>query len=86
MLEKSKRTFFWVVVFIFILTTHPEPSAAGTETDESACEEKAYISCSVQIEELEGKIMTPDLMKGHISLPMLGENLLRVDGCWKLEI
>ena len=42
-----------------------------------------YIGNNTKIIDLKGKTVLPGLMEGHMHLPMLGENLLKVDAFWK---
>ncbi len=42
-----------------------------------------YIGNNTKITDLEGKTVIPGLMEGHMHLPMLGENLLKIDAFWK---
>ena len=44
---------------------------------------KEYIGGNTQITDLSGKTVIPGLMEGHMHLPMLGENLLKIDAFWK---
>ncbi len=44
---------------------------------------KGYIGNNTKITDLKGKTVIPGLMEGHMHLPMLGENLLKVDAFWK---
>lgn len=113
--ENWKKTFAWVVVFAFILSTVPLPSSAMAEIADSVyingniytMDEdqptaaalavkgqklifvggnegaKAYIGNNTKVTDLKGKTVIPGLMEGHMHLPMLGENLLKVDAFWK---
>ena len=42
-----------------------------------------YIGNNTKITDLKGKTVIPGLMEGHMHLPMLGENLLKIDAFWK---
>ncbi len=44
---------------------------------------KSYIGNNTKVTDLKGKTVIPGLMEGHMHLPMLGENLLKVDAFWK---
>lgn len=44
---------------------------------------KSYIGNNTKITDLKGKTVIPGLMEGHMHLPMLGENLMKVDAFWK---
>jgi len=44
---------------------------------------KAYIGNNTKVTDLKGKTVIPGLIEGHMHLPMLGENLLKVDAFWK---
>jgi predicted amidohydrolase YtcJ len=44
---------------------------------------KDYIGNNTKVTDLKGKTVIPGLMEGHMHLPMLGENLLKVDAFWK---
>lgn len=44
---------------------------------------KGYIGNNTEITDLKGKTVIPGLMEGHMHLPMLGENLLKIDAFWK---
>lgn len=44
---------------------------------------KSYIGLNTKITDLKGKTVIPGLMEGHMHLPMLGENLMKVDAFWK---
>ncbi|MDD3168547.1 MAG: amidohydrolase, partial [Eubacteriales bacterium] len=44
---------------------------------------KSHIGKSTKITDLKGKTVIPGLMEGHMHLPMLGENLMKVDAFWK---
>lgn len=44
---------------------------------------KNYIGNNTKITDLKGKTVIPGLMEGHMHLPMLGENLMKVDAFWK---
>ena len=112
---KWKKIFTWAVVFAFILTTFPVPSAAASEIADSVYingnvytmdedQPKAsaiavkgqkliyvgddeniekYIGNNTKVTDLKGKTVIPGLMEGHMHLPMLGENLLKIDAFWK---
>lgn len=113
--ENWKKTFAWVVVFTFILSTVPLPSSAMAEIADSVYingniytmdEDQptaaalavkgqklifvgdnegatGYIGNNTKVTDLKGKTVIPGLMEGHMHLPMLGENLLKVDAFWK---
>lgn len=113
--ENWKKTFAWVVVFAFILSTVPMPSSAMAEIADSVYingniytmdEDQptaaalavkgqklifvgdnegatGYIGNNTKVTDLKGKTVIPGLMEGHMHLPMLGENLLKVDAFWK---
>ena len=42
-----------------------------------------YIGNNTRITDLKGKTVIPGLIEGHMHLPMLGENLLKIDAFWK---
>ncbi|HVI39198.1 MAG TPA: amidohydrolase family protein, partial [Anaerovoracaceae bacterium] len=42
-----------------------------------------YIGNNTKVTDLKGKTVIPGLMEGHMHLPMLGGNLLKVDAFWK---
>lgn len=44
---------------------------------------KNYIGNNTKVVDLKGKTVLPGLLEGHMHLPMLGENLLKVDAFWK---
>jgi predicted amidohydrolase YtcJ len=44
---------------------------------------KDYIGVNTAVTYLDGKTVIPGLMEGHMHLPMLGENLLKIDAFWK---
>lgn len=44
---------------------------------------KDYIGKNTKVTDLKGKTVIPGLMEGHMHLPSLGENLLKVDAFWK---
>lgn len=44
---------------------------------------KDYIGSNTKVTDLKGKTVIPGLMEGHMHLPMLGENLMKVDAFWK---
>ncbi len=44
---------------------------------------KVYVGSNTKIVDLKGKTVIPGLMEGHMHLPMLGENLMKVDAFWK---
>ncbi len=44
---------------------------------------KNYIGDNTKVVDLKGKTVIPGLLEGHMHLPMLGENLLKVDAFWK---
>jgi len=44
---------------------------------------KNYIGNNTRVVDLKGKTVIPGLLEGHMHLPMLGENLLKVDAFWK---
>ena len=44
---------------------------------------KEYIGSNTKVTDLKGKTVIPGLMEGHMHLPMLGENLLKIDAFWK---
>lgn len=44
---------------------------------------QAYIGSNTKVTDLKGKTVIPGLMEGHMHLPMLGENLMKVDAFWK---
>ncbi|HYE69651.1 MAG TPA: amidohydrolase [Anaerovoracaceae bacterium] len=44
---------------------------------------KDYIGNNTKVVDLKGKTVIPGLLEGHMHLPMLGENLLKVDAFWK---
>lgn len=44
---------------------------------------RKYIGNNTKITDLKGKTVIPGLMEGHMHLPMLGENLLKIDAFWK---
>lgn len=44
---------------------------------------KNYIGNNTKVVDLQGKTVLPGLLEGHMHLPMLGENLLKVDAFWK---
>ena len=46
-------------------------------------EVKKYIGNNTSITDLKGKTVIPGLIEGHMHLPMLGENLLKIDAFWK---
>ncbi len=50
----------------------------GNDTDA-----KAYIGNNTKVIDLKGKTVIPGLIEGHMHLPMLGENLMKVDAFWK---
>lgn len=44
---------------------------------------KNYIGNNTKVVDLKGKTVIPGLLEGHMHLPMLGENLMKVDAFWK---
>lgn len=44
---------------------------------------KDYIGSNTKVVDLKGKTVIPGLLEGHMHLPMLGENLMKVDAFWK---
>ena len=44
---------------------------------------KKYIGNNTTVTDLKGKTVIPGLMEGHMHLPMLGENLMKIDAFWK---
>lgn len=44
---------------------------------------KEYIGNNTKVTDLKGKTVIPGLMEGHMHLPMLGENLMKIDAFWK---
>jgi Predicted metal-dependent hydrolase with the TIM-barrel fold len=44
---------------------------------------KDYIGNNTKITDLMGKTVIPGLIEGHMHVPMLGENLLKIDAFWK---
>jgi len=44
---------------------------------------KAYIGNYTKVTDLKGKTVIPGLIEGHMHVPMLGENLLKIDAFWK---
>lgn len=44
---------------------------------------REYIGTSTKVTDLKGKTVLPGLMEGHMHLPMLGENLMKIDAFWK---
>lgn len=45
-----------------------------------------YIGNNTKVIDLKGKTVIPGLIEGHMHLPMLGENLLKIDAFWKPKI
>lgn len=44
---------------------------------------KEYMGNNTKLVDLKGKTVIPGLIEGHMHLPMLGENLLKIDAFWK---
>lgn len=44
---------------------------------------REYIGTNTKVTDLKGKTVLPGLMEGHMHLPMLGENLMKIDAFWK---
>jgi len=44
---------------------------------------KEFIGSNTKVTDLKGKTVIPGLIEGHMHVPMLGENLLKIDAFWK---
>ena len=44
---------------------------------------QAYIGPNTKVLDLQGRTVLPGIIEGHMHLPMLGENLLKIDAYWK---
>ncbi len=44
---------------------------------------KGYVGNNTKVTDLKGKTVIPGLIEGHMHVPMLGENLLKIDAFWK---
>lgn len=49
----------------------------------SSEEVRDYIGNNTKVTDLKGKTVIPGLIEGHMHVPMLGENLLKIDAFWK---
>lgn len=67
---------------------HPTASAIAVKgqkliyvgDDESV---KKFIGNNTRVTDLDGKTVIPGLIEGHMHIPMLGENLMKIDAFWK---
>ena len=44
---------------------------------------ETYIGKNTKVIDLQGRTILPGIIEGHMHLPMLGENLLKIDAYWK---
>ena len=68
--------------------THPSATALAVKGQKLICvgsdqDVEKYIGSNTSVTDLKGKTVLPGLMEGHMHLPMLGENLLKIDAFWK---
>jgi predicted amidohydrolase YtcJ len=67
---------------------HPSATALAVKGQKLICvgsdrDVEKYIGNNTKVTDLKGKTVIPGLIEGHMHLPMLGENLLKIDAFWK---